>query len=214
MKNSVILLRGIFDHEVRQNHKTTFFNLKDLSIIGNQQRIKEGLPMRNINDYFRLLPNKEFIGKLSEKYGEVQTGGRGRGKEKWIHPYLFLDVALWFSPKLKVELYDWVFDNLPQLRDNSGESFKEMNKAFMKNYNIGGKIAFIAPKVAKIIYQKCGVYGENKWERATGDQLKMREKMQSAFIALSYTTNNIEDAIVVIDQMFKENPKKQPLEDK
>lgn len=57
------------------------------------------------------------------------------GVEGIIHGFilLFLDLALAINPKLKVEVYEWLFDKLLEYRNDSGDSFKEMTGALYNN---------------------------------------------------------------------------------
>jgi hypothetical protein len=202
MKTEVIMYRNIIGLEIRQKHKSGFFNLKDLERVGNKHRIEKGENIKNINDYFKTPSAKEFIKHLEIEYGDVQVGGRGRGNEKWVHPFLFIDIALWYSASFKVKIYEWVYDNLLIFRDNSGNSFKEMTKTILNNYNYEGKACVIIPEIAREIYKIVGVNGENKWEKATAEQLKKRDEIQTAFSALSYSTKNIKEAIQIIYKMY------------
>jgi len=200
MKTEVIMKREIMGIEIRQKHKTGFFSVSDIERFGNNHRVLNNMKIQKATDYFRRPATKEFIKKLEEEYGEVQTGGTGRGREKWVHPFVFIDLALWYSPDLKVKVYQWIYDNLLIARDNSGESFKKMTKALYENCDLKGRAGYIIPQVARFIYNIVGVSGEDKWEKATEQQLKLRDEIQTAITTASYFTKDIDEILEKVSQ--------------
>ena len=210
VKTEVIMQRELIGEKVRQKHLTGFFSLSDLEKIGNRYRLDKGLQVKKATDYFRTPANKEFIEALKKEYPKIESGGRGRGKEKWIHPFLFIDIALWYNPELKVQVYEWVYDNLTLFRDNSGESFKKMAKALGENCNIRGQYGTVLPRVATLIYKAVGVDGKDKWETATTEQLKLRNKIQDTITTLTYVIKNADEAVskgiyITINEKHKNN---------
>jgi len=195
MKTEVIMQRELIGETVRQRHKSGLFSLSDLERIGNKYRLDKGLSIKKAVDYFRTPANKEFLAELEREYGEVQTGGQGRGKEKWVHPYLFIDIALWYNPELKVKVYEWVYDNLIKYRNDSGDSFKRMSKALGENCNIRGRYGTVIPRVSTLIYKTVGVDGKDKWEKATPEQLKLRDDIQDTITTLTHVIKNADEAV-------------------
>lgn len=200
MKTEVIMQREIMGITIRQKHKTGFFSVSDVERFGNAHRMQKGLQIQKATDYFRRPATKEFIEQLKEEYGIVQTGGKGRGKEKWVHPFIFIDLALWYSPELKVKVYQWIYDNLTVFRDNSGESFKKMTSAILENCDLKLSATVVIPKVARFIYNIVGVTGKDKWETATEEQLKLRDEIQTAITTATYFTSDIEDILSKVSE--------------
>lgn len=197
MKTEVIMVRKMLGMDIRQKHKSGFFSVSDIERVGNAHRINVGKQIQKATDYFRSPKAKEFIQELEKEFGQVQSGGRGRGIEKWVHPFLFIDLALWYSPELKVKVYQWIYDNLTVFRDNSGESFKRMTRALIDNCGLKGNVSIVIPQIAQKIYLAVGVSGVNKWETATEDQLKNRDKIQQAITTASYFTKDCNKAVEV-----------------
>lgn len=182
--------------KIRQRHKTGFFSLKDLENLGNEYRKSKGLPYVATASYFRTQGSKEFIKELENKYGEVQVGGLGRGHEKWVHPYLFMDIAMWYNPSLKVLIYTWMTDNLLLLRDISGDSYKGMVKAIAMNLNLASRLPKIMPDICKKIQEAVGVSSQKgKWEEATKEQLMLRDNIHTRIEALTYALKNIDQIV-------------------
>lgn len=183
MKTAVIMEREIMGVVVRQNHKSKLFSANDLHKLASAHRKAEGLPARQIGQYFDLDSTQELIKEvcLTEvlKLEDVKKSARGKFGGTWIHPIVFIDMAMWYSPKLKVKIINWVLDGLMELRDESGESFKRMNKTLSRNFpkEFESPLSFI--KVSKAIAEACNVgEGENKWQRASKEQLELRNSIQ------------------------------------
>ena len=102
------------------------FSATDLIRSGNKWRISNGLEPFDMKKWFQLKGTKEFISELELVYGKVKISGRGRGSHTWVHPMLFIDMALAISPKLKVKAYQWLYDSLLKYRNDSGDSYKKM----------------------------------------------------------------------------------------
>ena len=171
---------------VRQNHKTRMFNANDLHKLATSHRKAEGLAARQIGQYFELDSTQDLIKEvcLAEllKLDDVKKSARGKNGGTWIHPIVFVDMAMWYSPKLKVRIINWVLDGLMDLRDESGESFKRMNKTLSRTYprEFENPLAFI--KVSKAIAEACNVgEGQDKWQKASKEQLELRDSIQKEY---------------------------------
>ena len=126
MKTNVIMKRELFGSVVSQNTKNNYFSATDLVKAGNKWRAINGLDLFNLKSWLYNKTTKEFIANLEYKYGKVKINSRGKGSHTWVHPLLFIDIALAISPKLKIEVYEWLFDELIKYRDESGDSYKQM----------------------------------------------------------------------------------------
>lgn len=183
MKTSVIMEREIMGMAVRQNHKTKMFNATDLHKVANEHRKIEGLPQKQLAHYFDLDNTKELIKEvcLTEvvKLEDVKKSNRGKHGGTWVHPVLFVDLAMWYSPKLKVRIINWVLDGLMEVRDESGDSFKRMNSILARTFpdEFDSPLGFI--KVSKAIAEACNVgTSEDKWQKASKEQLELRAAIQ------------------------------------
>ena len=159
---------------ISQKSKSGFFSATELERAGNKWRVMNDLPFMKLNSYFSNRANKEFILELEAKYGKVKTDGRGKGNHTWVHPMLFIDIALWIDPKMKVEVYAWLMDNLLLFRNDSGESYKKMTGALYRVAKNKTKFHQNIQLVASRIRLECGV---KDWNEATENQLKLRDRM-------------------------------------
>ena len=175
---------------IRQRTKDSYFSLQDISRVVNLIRIAE-LGDSNtvrIDKYFTLDSTKEFIAKIKEKKGvEAYIRQRGRGKESWVHPHLFLDILLWANPAFKIEIYDWLFDYLIKYRIDSGDSFNIM-KGALHTYS---RQKHLFQKAIKGVCQNIkNMIGVTDWNKASTEQLRRRDELQKMIADLAETTHN------------------------
>lgn len=193
MKTEVVMSRSTFGEIISQKSKSGFFSATELERAGNKFRAMNNLPLIRLNTYFSNSANKEFMTELEKKYGKVKTDGRGKGNHIWVHPLLFLDIALWIDPKMKIEVYEWLMDNLLKFRNESGDSYKKMCGAlylYAKNKSSFNKNI---QWVAKRIKLECHV---KDWNHATEKQLKLRDMMHE-FIA--FACDMVKDSNIAVD---------------
>jgi len=194
MKSTVLLQRELLGGHVSQNNQTEMFSATDLVRVGNKWRMINGMQGFDMSAWFQTKGTKEFICELESRFGkgEVKKSARGRGKHTWVHPLLFIDMALAINPKLKVEVYEWMFDQLVKHRNESGDSYKKMCGCLFAH--AGNKYRFNAyiQDVANKIKLACNV---TDWNEASEDQLKLRDKLHNDISLLSDVLNNNDEAV-------------------
>ena len=182
METKVIMKRQLFGEEISQNNQNSFFSATDLVRAGNKWRITNGFPPFTLATFFQSKETKEFIEFLKAQYGEVKINSRGKGGNTWVHPFLFIEIALAISPKLKVEVYSWLYDSLIKYRNQSGDSYKKMCGALYLTQSNKRDFAEDIKKLANRIKAECGV---SEWEHATEKQLALRNKIHDNIALLS-----------------------------
>lgn len=193
MKTEVIMSRSTFGEIISQKSKSGFFSATELERAGNKFRVMNNLPLIRLNSYFSNSANKEFILELESKYGAVKTDGRGKGNHIWVHPLLFLDIALWIDPKMKVEVYEWLMDNLIKFRNESGDSYKKMCGSLYLYAKNKSSFSKNIQAVANLIKIECGV---KDWNEASEKQLKLRDLMHEF---ISFACDIVKDSNVAIE---------------
>lgn len=174
METSVVMKRELFECEIRQDSKTSFFNLNDLEIAGNYYRKNDKKSLFSLNSWINSNPTKEFIEELERQFGEVVKTKKGRYGGTWAHPFLFIDMALAIDPKLKIEAYKFLVDELLRFRNSSGDSYKKMCGALYDNCSNKSTFPSLIKSTAMTIQEYCGV---DNWQSATEEQLKLRDKI-------------------------------------
>lgn len=121
--------------------------------------------------------------------------GKGRGHQSWAHPLLFIDILLWFYPYFKIEEYDWLYRYLiifgNEFKDDEESNYKRMcGGIFIRN----GKKEFLhrMRELDKLIKEECRV---KDWNRATKEQLRLRNKIYYYIDLFTETLNDNKQAI-------------------
>jgi hypothetical protein len=192
MKTAVIMKRKLLGGEVSQHSVSEMFSATDLVKIGNKWRIANDLEPFSMKSWLGNKGTKEFMVELENKYGKIKMASRGKGGHTWMHPLLFIDMALAISPKIKLETYEWLFDQLIKYRNDSGDSYKPMcgslyahakNKTYFHQY---------VQAVARTIKRACHVVD---WNEASQEQLKLRDKLHNDIGLLADVLNNNDEAV-------------------
>ena len=192
MKTQVIMKRELFGVEISQQSKTEFFSATELISAGNKWRIANGYSAFNLSQYLKSSSFIEFKTEIEKKYGNVMSVGRGRNGQTWVHPLLFIDIALAINSKLKIEVYEWLFDNLIKFRNDSGDSYKQMSAAIYLRYTNKRDFHNYIQKVANYIKAELKV---DDWQKATEEQLKKRDTIHNSIRLLCNVLNNTNQAV-------------------
>jgi len=192
MKTQVLMKRELFGSEIEQQSKTGFFNATDLVKIGNKWRSSRDLPIFNFSAFLNNSKTKEFIEELNSKYDIVISKGKSKNSKTWVHPLLFIDIALAINPKLKVEVYEWLFDNLIRFRNDSGDSYKEMSAAIWQRFQNKREFPKYIARIADYIRKSCNV---TDWNNASEEQLKLRDKMHYSIKTLTNVLTSTDEAV-------------------
>ena len=167
--------RKLFNSEIAQKSKNSYLSASDLIKAGNIWRLTNGKELFNLNEWLRQKKTKEFIEALENMYGEVKISSKGKNLHTWFHPYLFIDLALSINPELKIKVYSWIYDNLIEYRNNSGDSYKKMAGALWIAQKNKSNFKIDIVSVANRIKVECDV---KDWQTASEKQLKLRDKIQ------------------------------------
>lgn len=192
MKTEVILSRPFMGGEVQQKSKSGFFNATAFMKLMNYKRRELGLGDYNFHQFLKQQSTLEFIEELQKVNEKVIIKGRGSKSITWLHPLLFIDLALNVNPKLKVEVYKWLYDELLKYRNDSGESYKKMAGALYEKTTNKQTFYKYIEKVANYIKTSCQV---NDWNKASQNQLFLRDKMHENIALLCSVLNNTNEAV-------------------
>jgi hypothetical protein len=158
MTNQMMNVQIGKEFTIKIGHKTEMGKLNDVLTIGNEYRKRKGYQKIGLDEYLRRTETWEFIFEVEEKYGKTtnreipglekddknrvlysklmknfsviksQRGGKVENRGVWANLQIMLDLAIYLSPTLRLEMID-VFINQKILfwRDLGGENFKEFN---------------------------------------------------------------------------------------
>ena len=201
MVTEVFLERDLLGGKIRQSNKTEFFSVNDLLLIGNKWRIMNDLKPFDYNSWYNASATKDFLTELKSQYGEVIKSKKGKTGERWVHPYVLIDIALNINPKLKVEMYKGIFDELIKARNNSGDSYKIMAGSLYVNTTNKSQFHLGISKTAELIKQACGV---SDWNSASEEQLKKRDKLHNNIALLCSVLRDNNQAIRIALEKINE----------
>jgi hypothetical protein len=183
MTTEVIMKRKFNNSEIRQSSKTGYFCASDMVNAGNKWRFTNDLKQFNYSQWLKNPTTIEFIKALENETGEKAIiKGNAKNSLSWIHPFLFIDLALAISPALKVKVYRWIYDDLIKYRNDSGDSYKKMCGALYLTISNKSKFEDEIKDFAVKIRDECGV---EDWQTATQEQLKLRDKIHENIALLS-----------------------------
>jgi hypothetical protein len=192
METEVIMQRELFGLEIAQKSKTGFLSATDLLKAGNKWRALNNLPFFSMDTWLRTQATKDFIESLTKKYGKVKINSPGKNRHTWVHPFIFIDMALAISPELKIEVYTWLYDHLLKYRNESGDSYRLMTGAIYELH--GNKYTF--PKYISSVAEKIKlVCHVDDWNKATAEQLEQRDKIHDNIALLCDVLKDCNEAV-------------------
>ena len=174
METEVIMKRELFGCQISQKSKSQFFSATELVHAGDKFRREQGLSDFNLSLYLKGASFLQFKEEVEKKYGQAIISGRGRSAQTWVHPLIFIDIALAINPKLKLEVYEWIFDHLIKFRNDSGDSYKEMSAALFTRF---GNVREFQKYIASVADEIRDALNVSDWQTATEQQLEKRDKL-------------------------------------
>ena len=196
MKTEVIMKRELFGKEISQKSKSEFFSATDLIRAGNTWRSNNNLPPINLHKWLNSESVKAFVTEIENSTGaKAYVSATGRGQHSWMHPYLFIDLALHISPKLKVEVYSWLYDELLKFRNQSGDSYKKMAGSVYVALSNKSLFKETIVDIASKIREACGIKDDAEWQTASEDQLKLRDKIHENISLFSDIVRDIDSVV-------------------
>lgn len=216
MKTEVIMQRTLHGVKVRQSSKTGFFNANDLLDLYNQDAVYK----KRLQSYMEMESTRRYLSEIvadmnnstiqsstiSSEFGSELTSAstafiskKGKNGGTWMHPYLFVDFAMWLSPQFKLTCVKWIYDKLIDLRNDCGDSFKEVNKAlFMQNpHKVPAPFEYAneARMINKVVFGDASAGQRNL---ATQEQLDLLARMQKADIRLIQEGKDYHDRYIAL----------------
>lgn len=182
MKTNIIMEskqdRNLFGVVIRQETKTGFLNLSDLTEAYTHARVKNGWPEKNINRimendsatlYYILekegiitIPMRTFIenidkqgfAKYMKSIGAYKTTGARQTKTIWVNPYIFVMVAMELNPLFKANVIGWLTDQLIINRIEAGNFCKDLNASIQKFKPDGNNYITLAKALNHIVFDR------------------------------------------------------------
>ncbi len=131
MKTNVEMIRKMGDFDVVQRSKDGMFNatalLKQWNSATNMQK---QISHFSENEATEIFINALVTKGICKERNHVIIKKRGKNGGTWMTPLLFLDFSMWLDPTFKVDVLQFVYDNLIAFRNQAGDNWKPLCKAF------------------------------------------------------------------------------------
>ena len=147
LRGMEVIANSIYNRgSVRQRTKDGYFNATDLvkiygNVTGQRKDISDFMRLKTTKDFETVISSNESDTGIIVSNGnqqvtksviEVKKGGKEQGT--WMHPYMFIDFAMWLSPEFKYNTIKWVHDNLMKFRIESGDNYVAMCASLNRRY--------------------------------------------------------------------------------
>ncbi len=192
MKTEVIIKRPFLGGQISQKSKSGMFNATELVKIANTKRKELNKPIFNLAQWLKQKNTIEFIEELQKDNETVYTMSRGRNSATWMHPLLFIDLCLSINPKFKIEVYQWVFDELLKYRNISGDSYRKMAGSL---YDRTTSKTTFHKEITEVANQIKIALQVKDWNTASQEQLQLRDKIHENIYLLCNALKDIKQAV-------------------
>jgi KilA-N domain len=171
MKTVQVMHRPMGQFEVLQRTSDGFFNATSLlkawnEFKGMDKKFDHYTSLKSTKEFMETLENEEDVN--SRNHGVLKST-RGKYGATWMHPYLFIDFAMWLNPSFKLNVIKFVYDQLIQFRHDAGDAYKEMCEALSKIGATKEDYASIARQLNVTCFDK---HGKELRQNAVQSQLK------------------------------------------
>lgn len=208
MKTNQLMIRKMGEFDVVQRTKDGFFKANALL---KQWNLENEKSKKQVKDFLRLDKTVEFVEvlakennpktSLSECYIGHQTvpnkvlnvyeKSRGINGGTWMHPYLFIDFAMWINPKFKLQVIKFVYDEMIKYRKDAGNAYKELGGAV-------GKLVEkdFMPQAMKKVSKALNFIVFNKHETGIRNKYGIEEKQRDLFQLEKKITDLINEGFI------------------
>ena len=215
MKTSVTMVRRMGGLDVLQRTKDGYFDANSLL---SQWNSNKNNSKRKMISFLESPKTLEFTNEieLESHRAESEDGvitafhvkkgrntSKGRTKDEvWMHPYLFIDFAMWINPKFKYSVIKFVYDELIKNRTEASDGYVMLSASGvkLKGYNFSE----IAKAIQWIVYKKTG---KELRQTATQEQLAEINDIQTK-LAFAIDMGFIKSYEQLISEMQKMYRKK------
>lgn len=201
MKTNQIMTRQLDKFIVYQRTCDGMFNATSLLNQWNEYTGQQ----KQIVHYTENKSTEETIQALLKDLGfkernSVLLQSRGKNGGTWLHPYLFIDFAMWINPIFKVKVLKFVYDELISLRHDAGDGYKELSSAIASLPDVKhDTYSKVATAVNYIVFNE---HKEDLRNNATIEQLKLISDIQKNLV-YGITMGFYPNTKVLIDGMRK-----------
>lgn len=179
-------------YKVLQRTSDGFFNASALLDAwnngGNTKEIDKFLKIDTTQSLIDEIKNREgnlvFGGKYGNSNFQVVTRSKikpgqkgGRPKDVlYMHPVLFIDFAMWLSPKFRYDVIKFCYDKMVEYRKDAGDAYRRMSEAVAMIV----KKEFLRTSICKVSEAVNWIVFNNHYENIRNDH-GTEEKMKELY---------------------------------
>lgn len=176
MKTNVVMIRKMGGLNVSQRTEDGMFNATSLAKqYFHSKGIRRG---KEVSEFLKLEKTKEFIEALhieiNDNTRKIVLSKKGKDGGTWMHPYLFIDFAMWLNPTFKVQVLRFVYDELIKNRHDAGDMYRTLSASVAKLK--GCNFSEVAKALQWLIFNRTG---KNLRQTATESELKELAETES-----------------------------------
>lgn len=181
MKTNQNMIRKMGSFDVVQRTKDGMFNATSLLKQWNQspgvkKELKDFFENKSTKEFIKSIENEEYANRGNSPY----LKSRGKHGGTWMHPFLFIDFAMWLNPSFKYQVIKFIYDELIKFRHAAGDNYRPFCQAIIK---IWPECDFSEP--AKWLnYIVFNSHKRNIRNEATQAQLKELNKLEAKYTDL------------------------------
>ncbi len=194
MKTNQVLIRKMGQFDVHQRTKDGYFNATVLlkqwnKYSGMKKELKDFFANKSTKEYIEVLKNEEIPNMGNSPY----LKSRGNKGGTWMHPFLFIDFAMWLNPRFKLQVIRFVYDQLIKYRNEAGDAYRQMTSAIKKIVpasQLPTSIQSVAKALNYVVYNNHSTGIRNlKAEEHKAKELAELERDIAKFIDLGFITS-------------------------
>lgn len=160
MKTNNVIIRPMGEFQVAQRTKDGMFNATALlnqwnNASGQQKYMAHYFENKATNEFVETLIAKE---KLKHR-NSVYLKSRGKNGGTWMHPFLFIDFAMWLNPSFKYEVLKFVYDQMIKYRNEAGDAYRDLSASVYKIVDTS-RMSMLMSQISKGI--NFVVFGEHR----------------------------------------------------
>ena len=225
MKTNVVMKRPMGQFEVLQRISDGFF---DGNALLNAWKREHPTCKETVNDFLAQKKVQLFVTEMEEEFGNftqpqkwvlAETQGfksikyvkgkntsKGRTKDQvWMHPYMFIKLAMWINPKFELQVIKFVYDELIKNRHLAGDNYNVLTAALATMPDIDYKK--VATAIQWIVFNRTG---KNLRQQATQEQLSEISDIESK---LAYAIDmgfikSYDELIITMRKMYNDKYQK------
>jgi len=212
MKTNVNMIRRMGQYEILQRTSDGYFDANALLVQWNRNNDK-----RRIDIFLNTQKTKEFISEIEKNASDVRNcttenqayiikKGRktklGQTKsEVWMHPYLFIDFAMWINPRFKYQVIKFVYDQLIKYRHEAGDNYRSLTAAIQRFEPTFKEYSQVAKALNYIVFDR---HEKNVRQIASAKQLERLSNLEAklAFAVDMGYINNYQELLSELRRVY------------